>query len=226
MGRNQIPFVRVGVRLSIYYGGTFDPVHNGHLAIAAAAQSAFDTEVILLPSADPPHHPPASASAEQRAMMVELAIAGHPGLHCDRRELLRSGKSYSVLTLRELREEYGPDMPLAWLIGIDSFLGLPTWHHWQDLFALCHFIVVGRPGLDMDAADSVLSTTCQGRWQMAPEALADRPSGRIYRLPMALRSESATAVRDGLQTGRNMNAVLAPSVSDYIRRHGLYTSRV
>lgn len=226
MGGCQIQGQCVGVRLTIYYGGTFDPVHNGHLAIAAAAQSAFDTEVILLPSADPPHRPPASASAEQRAAMVELAIAGLPGLRCDRRELHRPGKSYSVLTLRELREEQGSDQPLAWLIGIDSFLGLPTWHHWQDLFALCHFIVVPRPGLDMDAADSMLSVACQGRWQTAPEALADRPYGRIYRLPMALRTESATAVRDGLQTGRNMNTVLAPSVSDYIRRHGLYSSGV
>lgn len=221
-----MPSACVGVRLRIYYGGTFDPFHNGHLAIAVAAQSAFNTDVVFLPSADPPHRPPASASAEQRAAMVELAIAGHSGLRCDRRELLRSGKSYSVLTLRELREELGPDMPLAWLIGIDSFLGLPTWHHWQDLFALCHFVVVPRPGLDIDIADSELSSACRGRWQTAPEALADCPSGRMYLLPMALRSESATAVRDGLQAGRNMNAVLAPSVSDYIRRHGLYASRV
>jgi nicotinate-nucleotide adenylyltransferase len=81
------------VRLRIYYGGTFDPVHNGHLAIAVAAQAAFNTDVVLLPSADPPHRPPASASAEQRATMVDLAIAGHPGLRCDRRELRRSGKS-------------------------------------------------------------------------------------------------------------------------------------
>lgn len=214
------------MRLTIYYGGTFDPVHNGHLAIAVAAQAALNTEVILLPSADPPHRPPASASAEQRAAMAELAIAGHPGLRCDRRELHRSGKSYSVLTLRELREELGPDMPLAWLIGIDSFLGLPSWHHWQDLFSLCHFIVVPRPGLDIDAADSVLSTACQGRWDTDPAALAQSPSGRIYLLPTALRPESATAVREGLQTGQNMNAVLAPSVAAYIHRHGLYTSGV
>lgn len=226
MGRYQIPSARVGVRLRIYYGGTFDPVHNGHLAIAVAAQAAFNTDVILLPSADPPHRPPASASAEQRAAMVELAIAGHPGLRCDRRELLRSGKSYSVLTLRELREEHGPDQPLAWLIGIDSFLGLPSWHHWQDLFSLCHFIVVGRPGLDIEAASSVLSAACQGRWQTDPEALTLHPSGRIYPLPTALRPESATAVRHGLQTGQNMNAVLPPSVAAYIHRHGLYTSGV
>lgn len=214
------------MRLTIYYGGTFDPVHNGHLAIAMAAQATFNTEVILLPSADPPHRPPASASAEQRVDMVELAIAGHPELRCDRRELHRSGKSYSVLTLRELREELGPDMPLAWLIGIDSFLGLPSWHHWQDLFSLCHFIVAPRPGLDIDAAGSMLSIACQGRWDPDPEALDRSPSGRIYLLPTALRPESATAVREGLKAGQNMNAVLAPSVVAYIHRHGLYTSGV
>jgi nicotinate-nucleotide adenylyltransferase len=214
------------VRLSIYYGGTFDPVHNGHLAIAMAAQSAFSTDVILLPSADPPHRPPASASAEQRAAMVDLAIAGRPGLHCDRRELRRSGKSYSVLTLHELREEHGLEQPLAWLIGIDSFLGLPSWHHWRDLFGLCHFIVVRRPGRDVADADAVLSEACLGRWQTDPETLDQCPSGRIYLLPMALRPESATAVRNGLQTGQNMNAVLSPSVAAYIHRHGLYTSGV
>ena len=80
MVRCQTPHPCVGVRLRIYYGGTFDPVHNGHLAIATAAQSAFSADVILLPSADPPHRPPASASAEQRAAMVDLAIAGHPGV--------------------------------------------------------------------------------------------------------------------------------------------------
>jgi nicotinate-nucleotide adenylyltransferase len=214
------------VRLSIYYGGTFDPVHNGHLAIATAAQSAFGTDVILLPSADPPHRPPASATAEQRAAMVDLAIAGHPGLRCDRRELQRPGKSYSVLTLRELREELGPDRPLAWLIGIDSFLGLPSWHHWRDLFDLCHFIVVRRPGREIADADALLAAACRDRWQELPEALTQTPAGRIYLLPTALRAESATAIRDGLQTGLNMNTVLAAPVSEYIRRHGLYTSRV
>ena len=226
MVRCQIPRPCVGVRLRIYYGGTFDPVHNGHLAIATAAQSAFSTDVILLPSADPPHRPPASASAEQRAAMVDLAIAGHPGLGCDRRELHRSGKSYSVLTLRELRKELGPDQPLAWLIGIDSFLGLPSWHHWQDLFSLCHFIVVRRPGRDVADADTVLAEACQGRWQAAPELLSQMPAGQIYLLPTPLRPESATEVRAGLQSGRNMNEVLAPSVSEYIQRHGLYTSGV
>jgi nicotinate-nucleotide adenylyltransferase len=214
------------VYLSIYYGGTFDPVHNGHLAIALAVQSAFNTGVVLLPSADPPHRPSASATAEQRADMVELAIAGHSGLSCDRRELYRPGKSYSVLTLRELREEHGPDQPLAWLIGIDSFLGLPSWRQWRELFDLCHFIVVRRPGRDVVDADAVLAHVTRGRWQATPEQLSQTPAGRIYLLPTALRPESGTEVRMGLQAGRNMNSVLAPPVSEYIQRHGLYSSGV
>ena len=93
--------------IRILYGGTFDPVHVGHLAVADAASALFDADVFLLPSADPPHRAPPGASAELRTAMLELAIAGHPRLRVDRRELERAGPSYSVDTLREVREEIG-----------------------------------------------------------------------------------------------------------------------
>src|SRR5690606_35823375 len=97
--------------LLVCYGGTFDPVHNGHLAVARSARDALRAEVALLPAHDPPHKGPTRADAQQRAAMLELAVAGESGLHVDRRELLREGPSYTVDTLGELREELGADAP-------------------------------------------------------------------------------------------------------------------
>jgi nicotinate-nucleotide adenylyltransferase len=214
------------VRITILYGGTFDPIHNGHVAIALAALAEFNADVTMIPGADPPHRPPASATALQRAEMVELAIADYPGLHCDRRELKRHGKSYSILTLREVRAEIGPQAPLAWLIGSDAFSQIDTWRDWQQLFALAHFIVVERPGQPIANANSELQEFCRMRWRQTPLALLEQPAGLLYRLPMPLRGESSTRIRGSLAEKALMNADLAPAVAAYIGRHGLYASRV
>ncbi|MET0718340.1 MAG: nicotinate-nicotinamide nucleotide adenylyltransferase, partial [Pseudoxanthomonas sp.] len=97
--------------LKLFYGGTFDPVHNGHLAIARAARDELDCTVRLMPAADPPHRAPPGADARQRAEMLDLAVIDERGLQVDRRELLRDGPSYTIATLRELRGEYGPLAP-------------------------------------------------------------------------------------------------------------------
>lgn len=214
------------MRLTLVYGGTFDPPHNGHLAVAAAAATAFGAPVDFLPSADPPHRAPTEATAEQRADMVEAAIAGDIRFACDRRELRRGGPSYSLLTLRELRAELGPERPIGWLIGIDAFLGLDRWHAWRELFEQTHFIVVERPGRSLEAMGDELAQICRPRWRDTPQALTQAPHGLLYRLPMPLRPESATGIRDGLRAGHDMNAQLPAPVAAYIRRHGLYPSGV
>ncbi len=214
------------MRLIIVYGGTFDPIHNGHLAVAEAAQAAFRTDIVFLPGADPPHRPPTSVSAAQRAEMVELAIAGHPGFSCDRRELRRPGPSYSMLSLREIRAETGPQQPIAWLIGMDSFLGLPGWHAWRGLFELCHFIVADRPRHSIQTLPAELVSACAKRWADAPEPLAAAPAGRVLRLRMPLREESASAIRAGAAGNGGMHADLPDSVSAYIMRNRLYATGV
>jgi nicotinate-nucleotide adenylyltransferase len=224
MAKSETPYARVGVPIKILYGGTFDPIHNGHIAIALAAQSAFNADVTLVPSADPPHRAPTSASALQRAEMLELAIAKHTGLYSDRRELNRLGKSYSVLTLREVRQEIGPKTPLAWLIGSDAFSQIDTWHDWQELFKLAHFIVVDRPKNKSEVASAALKQFCKSRWSARPQALFSASAGSLYRLPMALRSESSTAIRSQMAAFGSMNADLAPEVMNYIERHHLYAS--
>ncbi len=210
----------------MYYGGTFDPIHRGHLAVARAAQKALHSEVVFLPSADPPHRAPTSASAMQRADMVELAIVGHKGFSCDRRELQRAGKSYSIDTLRSIRAELGTEQPIVWLLGMDAFLGLDTWHDWLDLFTLCHFVIAQRPGQSLASMGSVLHQACDSRWLDSPASLQTQAAGLLYILPLALRYESSTAIREGLAHTGEVADFLPKSVAEYIKIHQLYASRV
>ncbi|KFN49655.1 hypothetical protein P873_09820 [Arenimonas composti TR7-09 = DSM 18010] len=217
------------MRLRVYYGGTFDPVHVGHLAVAEAARAALadlpgGVELAFVPAADPPHRAAPGASAEQRATMLELAVASHASLTVDRRELRRDTPSYTVDTLRELRAELGLDAPLAWLLGADAFAGLPSWHHWQELFALAHLIVAVRPGHDLAVLPPALEAACAGRWLLAPDGLAMAPAGGVWRLPMPPHPASATAVRADLAAGRT-SPWLPPAVSTYAAGQGLYRGR-
>lgn len=204
------------------YGGTFDPVHAGHLAVARAARAAFGGPVHLLPAADPPHRPRPGASAAQRAEMLSLAVAGEPGLFVDARELRRAGPSFTADTLRELRAELGPDLPLAWVLGADAFRGLPSWHDWPALLDLAHFVVATRPGHDLGDLPPVLAAAIAGRRAVRPEDLTTSPAGRVFALAMPSHPASASALRERLARGRDGGDWLAPAVAGYIARHGLY----
>ena len=208
--------------ITILYGGTFDPVHEGHLAVAEAAAARFGVDVSLLPSADPPHRAPPGATAAQRTAMLDLAVAGHPRLRVDRRELLRSGPSYTVDTLSEVREEVGPEVPLAWLLGADAFRDLHRWHNWLYLFDLAHLIVAVRPGHSLEAFDPVLQTRIAGRWTDDPDALQRAPCGLLFRLDLPLRPEAASHLRASIAAGRRWDDQTTPAVAAYIRAHGLY----
>lgn len=208
--------------LALLYGGTFDPVHAGHLAVAAAARDALGADVAFLPAADPPHRATPGASAVQRAHMLELAIAGERGFTVDRRELHRDGPSYTADTLRGLRAERGPAAPLAWLVGADAFRGLPSWHHWRELLDLAHFVVAVRPGHGLDALPADLAEACAGRWLDHPGRLAGSPAGGLFRLDMPLHPASATELRRRLRAGEPHGGWLSADVADFIGRQGLY----
>jgi len=208
--------------LALLYGGTFDPVHAGHLAVARAARAALRADIAFVPAADPPHRAAPGASAVQRAGMLELAIAGEPGFTVDRRELHRAGPSYTVDTLRERRAELGPSAPLAWLVGADAFRGLTSWHQWRALFGLAHFVVAVRPGHGLDALPPDLAQACTGRWLAGAAGLAARPAGALLRLEMPLHPASATELRRRLRAGEPHGGWLAPPVADFIGREGLY----
>lgn len=217
-------------QLVVCYGGTFDPVHNGHLAIARAVRDALATQVRLLPAADPPHKGPTHADAEQRATMLELAVDGESGLRVDRRELHRDGPSYTIDTLRELRAELGPDAPIVWMIGSDSLVELDTWKHWRELFDYAHILAVQRPGSLTDG-DSLERRAPVVQAEIAPRQcrasqLHDSPAGGFAVFPLAeQRSESSTELRRRIRMGAPWRDWVPTAVVDYIDRHGLYRSR-
>ena len=211
------------MKLRLFYGGTFDPVHDGHLAIARAARDALECTVRLVPAADPPHRPAPGADAVHRAAMLDLAVAGETGLRVDRRELLREGPSYTVETLRGLRAEYGAGAPVAWLVGADSLIGLPTWREWPVLFDLAHFVVAERPGFDLDATlPPALAGALSGRWSDAAADLRTTPAGRLFRLRQPPHAGAATDVRLRIASGDAWETQVPAPVAGYIRRHGLY----
>lgn len=210
--------------LTAIYGGAFDPVHNGHLAVARAAAEALDAQVRLLPTGDPRHRPPAFANGAQRIAMLRLAIDGIPGLAVDTREIEREGASYSFDTLSELRAELGPGAPLAMIVGADAFLGLPGWHRWEALFGLAHFVVAERPGIDLDAACAAgpLAAAVKDRWLGSAAALQNAPAGGLLRLVLPLQPESSSGVRAAVAAGASIADAVPAAVAAYIERHGLY----
>ncbi|HSM10330.1 MAG TPA: nicotinate-nucleotide adenylyltransferase [Lysobacter sp.] len=212
--------------LTVFYGGTFDPVHNGHLAVARSARDVLGVTIHLMPAADPPHRAAPGASALQRARMLDLAVAGEPGMVVDRREVSRGARSYSVDTLREVREQLGAQVPVALLLGADSLLGLASWKEWQTLFTLAHFVVAERIGNNIEARlPPELQAFTQGRWVATSDELRATPSGRLLRLRQPLHPESASEIRARIATGQPWRHLVPPAVAAYIDRHQLYAGR-
>jgi nicotinate-nucleotide adenylyltransferase len=211
-------------------GGTFDPVHYGHLRFADAVRRALGlTEVRLVPARDPPHRGSPSAPAADRLAMLRLAVTEFPGLVVDDRELRRAGKSYTVDTLTDLRRDY-PDHPLLLLLGADAFRGLPTWHRWRELFDLAHLVVVERPGVDLEAAlPAPLLAIWRERRVTDQGSLFLRPAGAILMQGIAPLDVSATAIREHFSKGAGAalmgRGLLPPAVLAYIDRHHLYRPR-
>lgn len=213
-----------GLDLLLLYGGTFDPVHLGHLAIAHAAHAALGVQVRLMPAADPPHRAPPGADAGHRARMLELAVAGDRALVVDRRELEREGRSYTVDTLSALRADIGPQRPVALLLGADSFIALPQWKAWRALFDLAHFVVAERDGHGLDMLPAELAEHVTPRLTGEPSTLHGSPAGRVLRLRQPLADVSATRVRETIRGGGDCGALLPVAVAAYIDRHRLYAS--
>jgi len=209
--------------LHVLYGGTFDPVHAGHLAIARAAHDALGVPVHLMPAADPPHRPPPGATAAQRVAMLELALEGEPGLRLDLRELARTGRSWSVDTLRGLRAENGDAAPVALLVGADSFAGLPSWKSWRELFGLAHFVVASRDG--DDGLPPALEEALQGRVARTADELGHSPAGKVLWLRQPLHPQSATAIRGRIAAGEPWRHLVPAPVARYIEAQGLYRDR-
>ncbi len=205
-------------------GGTFDPVHYGHLRLAEEAREALDLdEVRWIPAGRPPHRQAPRVAASHRLEMVRQAVAGNPAFTVDDAETASGEPSYTVTTLERLRAEQGA-RPLLLLMGADAFLGLAAWHRWRDLFALAHIGVATRPGVELSPADlpAELAAACAGRLDDAPAALKTAPAGRVVRFAMTPLAISASLLRARLAAGRSARYLLPDPVREYIDRQQLY----
>ncbi|MCE5180741.1 MAG: nicotinate-nucleotide adenylyltransferase [Betaproteobacteria bacterium] len=209
-------------------GGTFDPIHFGHLRLAQElAEGLSLREVRFTPAGRPPHRTQPFASAQQRLEMVRLGIAGNPLFVLDEREIFKPAPSYTVETLLDLRSETGAAQPLCLLMGTDAFLGLTSWHRWRELFDLAHIVVAQRPGfpgLGRAAAsmEPELRDMLNRRLANEPAALCDAPAGAIFVQPITALDISSTQIRAGLAAGQSPRYLLPDAVLDYIQTNELY----
>ncbi len=200
-------------------GGTFDPIHHGHLRPALDVQQALELdELRLIPLRDPPHRRQPSTTPEQRLEMVQTAISGVPGLSVDRRELERTGKSYTLLTLRSLREELG-ETPICLILGQDAFNSFAQWHGPDEILQLAHLVVMQRPG-------GSGQNPYQERLTEEPDDLRSDPGGKIYLQPVTQLDISSTRIRAMLQAGQSPSYLLPAAVLAIIDRDGLYQAQI
>ncbi|MCE0488836.1 nicotinate-nucleotide adenylyltransferase [Pantoea sp. Mb-10] len=205
------------------FGGTFDPIHYGHLRpVEALAQQIGLTEVTLLPNNVPPHRPQPQASAAQRVAMLRCAIHDRPLFNIDTRELERETPSWTVNTLETLRAERGAKQPLGFIIGQDSLLTLAKWHRWQDLLSLCHLLVCKRPGYPAQMASSEMQQWLEDHLAHDIQQLHAAPAGRIWLADTPLFDISATDIRARRHHGQSCADLLPARVMAYIERAGLY----
>ena len=198
-----------------FLGGTFDPVHNGHLHAARVAAQALSCPVRLVLSAQPPHRAAPTASAERRWALLEIACAAESDLEADDVELRRGGSSYTVDTLQALRLRHG-DEPLCWIIGSDAFNEIRSWRRWQDVLRFGHLLVLQRPGAELEGTALGLLREYRCR------DLERRSAGGIRLLDQAMLPISASAVRTLIARGGDAGHLLPEGVTTYIRRHDLY----
>jgi len=212
-------------------GGSFNPVHNGHLTIARQTREALGLDQILfIPTSDPPHKPNDSlAPAKDRHEMVRLAITSDPSLAISDVEIRRPGKSYSIDTIRLLRQEYGAQTQLYFLIGLDAFLDFPSWREPLTLLELCPFVVLSRPGLSFQSLSTVAMLP-----PIPYPSLADLDAGRILHLEVPLGKQrliclklppsviSASNIRSRVRQRLPLANLLPPLVESYILQHHLY----
>lgn len=202
-------------------GGMFDPVHRGHLQVAETARDELALDrVHLVPCLQPNHREPAKASSQQRLAMLRLAVAGIDRLLVDERELRRGGVSYMVDTLASLRQDF-PAQCLVLILGMDSFASLPGWHRWQQLFELCHFLVVTRPGSSLPMG-SEIGRELERRQVFSAEAMFATTSGAVMVCTRLLLDVSSSEIRRRLAVGDPVADLVPQSVAEYISEHKLY----
>jgi len=207
-------------------GGTFDPIHFGHLRLAEEMlELANLRQIRFIPTGTPPHREAPKTPALHRSAMVQLAIASQPAFVLDEREVNRAAPCYTVDTLRELRAELGAAQPLCLLMGGDAFLQLHTWHEWEQLFELAHIVVGYRPGFTLEERIHTATSELRQHYQQrlcSVEALSQQSCGGITELAIPKLEISATDIRRRVAEGRTIRYLLPSAVANYIHQHHLY----
>ncbi len=207
-------------------GGTFNPVHNGHLYLAERLIKELDLdEIRFVPSFSPPHKSNYLASPQDRLAMVQLAIQNHAGFKLDEREIVRGGTSYTIDTLQSLRIDLGMKSSLCWILGSDAFQHLDSWHCWRDLLEYCHLLIVNRPNNPfLGTLSSELRRMKDRHLASSLDQLKSSPSGFIGQLEIDALDISSTEIRNAIKANRTTDGWLPPNIIDYIKTRNLYSS--
>ena len=209
------------------FGGTFDPVHFGHLRLAEEAADALDLDRIRwIPAGRPALRESAPIDAMQRLELVRRAISGNPRFELDAAEVLADQPSYTVPTLERLRQDgvCGPSRPLVLLLGADAFSRLASWHRWQEVFTLAHVAIAHRPGYELDSSSwpAALASAYAARYDTGVDVLNSAPAGRVVRFAMTPLDISATKIRHLLSNQTSARYLLPDALIAYINEHQLY----
>lgn len=207
--------------LTGFYGGTFDPVHLGHVHAATTVRDALSLDKVhLVLSARPGHRGQPQSPIQQRWAMLQLACAETPGLAADDRELRRAGPSYTLMTLEALHADDPQCIP-CWVMGQDAFATLPEWYRWEELLSFCNLVVLDRPG-DRRVEPDAIAELC-ARYEVS--ALSADIVGQIVRLQLPMLEVSATEIRRRIRHGESVSHLLADPVYTYIKQHDLYDAK-
>jgi len=212
------------------FGGTFNPIHWGHIRTASELKQVLDIEqMVLVPSGFPPHRDAPSVDPPTRLAMVEAAVKNQPGLSVDSRELRREGPSYTVDTLDEIRQQYN-DAPICLIVGADAFLQFDTWHRWRRIFDLAHIVVVSRPGWPLADLTDKISKQLQN--VVLPRRIADfqqlglHPAGLVLMQKVVELDISSSQIRAKIAKGESIKELVPEAVLEIIRENGLYKPNV
>lgn len=207
------------------FGGTFDPVHFGHLRLAEEAIGQLGLNgVRWIPAGQPPHRGTPEVTARQRLEMVLRSTEKNARFSVDPAEVEADAPSYTVHTLERLRTELGAGQSLVLLVGADAFAGLSTWHRWRDIFSLAHIAISHRPGFPVEVGSlpHELATEFNDRRLLDMSGLREMPAGGVATFAMTQLAISATQIRKLLANGLSARYLLPDTVLDYIDRHSLY----
>lgn len=207
--------------MHVLFGGTFDPVHLGHIHMAQSCLEQLSlSELHFLPCALPVHKAAPGITNDHRLAMLKLATKHNACFKIDPRELRRTGPSYSLLSLQECRAE-SPSTPLIFLMGMDSFNSLPTWYQWQEIITLCHVVVYQRPG-EVRATDEPLEKYLSQSEVTDQSELHRKQAGLCYFLEGTVKDISSSQIRNAIKHQQHTEHLIQPEVREYIRKHHLY----